>query len=65
MRTQMTIEQKEQNAAEFVIQNAYHHVMGYAKPEDIEAATVGLLWAAFELEAKRFGLESWRGLKLD
>jgi hypothetical protein len=57
-----TIEQKEQTAAEFVIQNAYHHVMGYAKPEDIEAATVGLLWAAFELEAKRFGLESWRGI---
>ena len=65
MRTQMTIEQKEQKAAEFVIQNAYHHVMGYAKPEDIEAATVGLLWAAFELEAKRFGLESWRGLALN
>jgi hypothetical protein len=65
MRTQMTIEQKEQKAAEFVIQNAYHHVMGYAKPEDIEAATVGLLWAAFQVEAKRFGLESWRGLKLD
>jgi hypothetical protein len=60
-----TIEQKEQTAAEFVIQNAYHHVMGYAKPEDIEAATVGLLWAAFQVEAKRFGLESWRGLKLD
>jgi hypothetical protein len=60
-----TIEQKEQTAAEFVIQNAYHHVMGYAKPEDIEAAIVGLLWAAFQVEAKRFGLESWRGLKLD
>jgi hypothetical protein len=65
MRTQMTIEQKEQKAAEFVIQNAYHHVMGYAKPEDIEAATVGLLWAAFEKQAKEFGLSDWRGVKLN
>jgi hypothetical protein len=60
-----TIEQKEQAAAEFVIQNAYHHVMGYAKPEDIEASTIALLWAAFEVEAKRCGLSEWRGLKLD
>jgi hypothetical protein len=61
----MTIEEKETLAAEKVIHTAYHHVMGYAKNEDIQAATIALLWAAFEVEAKRFGLESWRGLKLN
>jgi len=59
------IEQKEQAAAERVVQAAYGQAMKYAKPEDLEAATIGLLWAAFELEAKRFGLESWRGLELN
>jgi hypothetical protein len=60
-----TIEQKEALAAERVVQAAYGQAMKYAKAEDLEAATIGLLWAAFELEAKRFGLESWRGLELN
>lgn len=59
------IEQKEQVAAERVVQAAYGQAMKYAKAEDLEAATIGLLWAAFEKEAKRFGLESWRGLELN
>jgi hypothetical protein len=61
----MTTDEKEAIAAEKVIHSAYHHVMSYAKNEDIEAATIALLWAAFETEAKRFGLESWRGLQLN
>jgi hypothetical protein len=61
----MNIEQKEKDAAERVAQTAYGQAAKYAKSEDLEAATVALLWAAFEQEAKRFGLESWRGLELN
>jgi hypothetical protein len=60
-----TIEQKEAQAAEKVIHTAYGQVMSYAKNEDIEAATIALLWAAFEVEAKRTGLSEWRGLELN
>ena len=61
----MNIEQKEALAAEKVIHTAYGHVMQYAKNEDIEAATIALLWAAFQTEAKRFGLTEWKGLELN
>jgi hypothetical protein len=61
----MNIEQKEALAAEKVIHTAYGQVMSYAKNEDIEAATIALLWAAFEVEAKRFGLTEWKGLELN
>ena len=60
----MNIEEKETLAAERVVQTAYGQVMKYAKPEDLEAATVGLLWAAFQKQAKAFGLTEWRGLSL-
>jgi hypothetical protein len=61
----MNIEQKEALAAERVIQSAYGQVMKYSKPEDLEAAIIALLWAAFEMEAKRTGLSEWRGLELN
>jgi hypothetical protein len=61
----MNIEEKETLAAEKVIHTAYHHVMSYAKNEDIQAATIALLWASFEIEAKRFGLSEWKGLELN
>ena len=60
----MNIEEKETLAAERVVQTAYGRALGYSKPEDLQATTVALLWAAFELEAKRFGLSDWRGLSL-
>jgi hypothetical protein len=61
----MNIEQKEALAAEKVIHTAYGQVMSYAKNEDVEAATIALLWAAFQTEAKRFGLTEWKGLELN
>jgi hypothetical protein len=61
----MNIEEKETLAAERVVQTAYGQALSYSKPEDLQATTVALLWAAFELEAKRFGLLEWRGLKFE
>ncbi len=60
----MNINEKEELAAEKVIHTAYGQAMGYSKGEDIKAATVALLWAAFEKEAKDMGLTEWRGLQL-
>ena len=60
----MNVEQKENKAAERVIQSAYGQAIAYAKPEDLQAATVALLWASFEREAKTFGLTNWKGLQL-
>jgi hypothetical protein len=60
----MNIEEKETLAAERVVQTAYGRALSYSKHEDLQATTVALLWAAFELEAKRFGLTDWRGLSL-
>jgi hypothetical protein len=60
----MNIEEKETLAAERVVHTAYGLALSYSKPEDLQATTVALLWAAFELEAKRFGLTDWRGLSL-
>lgn len=60
----MNINDKEALAAERVIHTAYGQAMSYSKGEDLKAATVALLWAAFEKEAKDFGLDSWKGLQL-
>ena len=60
----MNINDKEALAAERVIHCAYGQAMGYSKGEDLKAATVALLWAAFQKEALDMGLESWRGLDL-
>jgi hypothetical protein len=66
MRTQMNIEQKEELAAERVAQTAYGQVMIYTKnPDDLEAAHLGLLWAAFVSVAKSQGLKHWRDVPLD
>ena len=61
----MNIEEKEALAAESVIQTAYSQAMTYSKTEDLQAATVALLWTSFEREAKSFGLTNWRGLRLE
>lgn len=61
----MNINEKEALAAERVIHCAYGQAMGYSKGEDMKAATVALLWAAFEKEAKDMGLTEWRGLQLE
>lgn len=61
----MNIEQQEKDAAETVIGLAKYEALGYSKLEDSDAATVALLWAAFEIEAKRFGLTKWRGVELE
>jgi hypothetical protein len=61
----MNIEQKENQAAERVIHSAYGQAISYAKPEDLQAATVALLWASFVKEAKIFGLQNWKGLRLE
>lgn len=60
----MNINEKEALAAERVIHCAYGQAMKYAHGEDLKAATVALLWAAFQKEAKDFGLDSWKGLDL-
>lgn len=60
----MNINEKEALAAERVIHTAYGQAMGYSKGEDMKAATVALLWAAFVKEAKDMGLTEWRGLDL-
>ena len=65
-RLQMNIEQKEALAAERVAQTAYGQVMIYTKnPDDMEAAHLGLLWAAFVSVAKSQGLKHWRDVPLD
>lgn len=61
----MNINDKEALAAERVIHCAYGQAMGYSKGEDMKAATVALLWASFEKEAKDMGLTEWRGLPLE
>jgi hypothetical protein len=61
-----TIEQKEALAAERVSQAAYSQVLAYTKnPDDLEAAHLGLLWAAFVNAAKAQGLRHWRDVPLD
>jgi len=52
----MNINEKEALAAERVIHCAYGQAMGYSKGEDMKAATLGLLWAAFQKEAREMGL---------
>jgi hypothetical protein len=52
----MNINEKEELAAERVIQTAYGEAMKYSKGEDMKAATLGLLWAAFQNEAREMGL---------
>jgi hypothetical protein len=65
-RNKMNINEKEDLAAERVSQTAYGQVMIYTKnPDDIEAAHLGLLWAAFVSVAKSQGLKHWRDIPLD
>ena len=64
-RIKMNINEKEELAAERVIHTAYGQAMKYSHGEDLKAATVALLWASFVKEAKDFGLDSWKGLKLE
>ncbi len=52
----MNINEKEALAAERVIHCAYGQAMGYSKGEDMKAATLGLLWCAFQKEAREMGL---------
>ena len=62
----MNIEEKETLAAERVSQAAYGQVMTYTKnQDDIDAAHLGLLWAAFLCVAKSHGLTHWRDVPLD
>jgi hypothetical protein len=62
----MNIEQFESNTAEILAMRAKRLALAYTENEaDLDAATVALLWAAFEMEAKRFGLTEWRGLTLE
>lgn len=61
----MNIEQKENGSAYLLFLEAKEHVKDmYSNPEDQEAGTVALLWAAFEKAAKEFGILEWRGLPL-
>jgi hypothetical protein len=65
-RNKMNINEKEALAAERVSQTAYGQVMIYTKnPDNIEAAHLGLLWAAFVSVAKSQGLKHWRDIPLD
>lgn len=61
----MNINEKETLAAERVIHSAYGQAMKYSGSEDLKAATVALLWCAFQKEAKEMGLDSWRNLDLN
>lgn len=61
----MNINEKEALAAERVIHCAYGQAMKYSGSEDLKAATVALLWAAFAKEAKDMGLSHWRDLPLE
>jgi hypothetical protein len=55
-RNKMNINEKEDLAAERVIHSAYGQAMKYSKSEDLKAATLGLLWASFQKEARAMGL---------
>jgi hypothetical protein len=60
----MDIETLEKQAAEKVAAFAESNAWTYSGNEDLDAATVALLWEAFSQQAKKFGLTNWRGLEL-
>tara|TARA_R110000868_G_scaffold211993_2_gene462024 strand:+ start:6743 stop:6946 length:204 start_codon:yes stop_codon:yes gene_type:complete len=59
-----TIEQKELNVAMYLIKQAKEYVKNYSMAQDYTAATLALLWCAFETEAMAQGLTTWRGIEL-
>jgi len=59
-----TIEKKERNASKYVIHEAKCFAQEYSSRQDYEAATLALLWCAFETEAMAQGLTTWRGVQL-
>ena len=59
-----TIEQKEIESSRHVRILATVHATNYSNPQDVEAATLALLWCAFEHEAMAQGITQWRGIKL-
>ena len=60
-----TIEQKENYEAWILRKNANRAAVRYTKNKnDYAAATLALLWCAFEEEAMKQGLTHWRGAVL-
>ncbi len=59
-----TIEQKEKQASGYLFKEAQVLAMEYSQRDDVDAATLALLWCAFETEAMAQGLTTWRGIQL-
>ena len=60
----MTPVEKETRQAKQLRESALIYVKYVCEKQDVQAATLGLLWAAFEQEAMAQGLTKWRGIEL-
>lgn len=60
----MTANEEETIASGIIQVCARAMVTRYTMPEDLDASTLAVLWAAFQAEAIKNGLSEWRGVEL-